>query len=90
MSDMIINAKSAVMSRCFSVRERIRRNFVENRGDGWTDLLIKIGIAVLIGGLVITFIRLLVPKLFTEIEEWIFSLFDFDSTSTPATTGEGG
>jgi len=91
MSDMVIKAKSAVIAGWCSFKNRVKRNFVANNGDGWTDLLIKIGIAVLIGGLVIAFINILIPDLFEKVREWIFSLFDFSGTSGGTSgTGEGG
>lgn len=87
MSEMVIKAKSAAMTTWFALKNRVKRNFVANNGDGWTDLLIKIGIAVLIGGLVIAFINVLIPDLFDKVKTWIFSLFNFDTTTT---TTEGG
>lgn len=88
MSEAIIKAKSVVIAGWFSFKNRVHRNFVVNNGDGWTDLLIKIGIAVLIGGLVIAFINVLIPDLFEKVKNWIFSLFTFDSA--PAGGGGGG
>ncbi|MBP3856327.1 MAG: hypothetical protein IK990_12030 [Ruminiclostridium sp.] len=92
MSDMVIKAKSAVIAGWYSFKNRVKRNFVINNGDGWTDLLIKIGIAVLIGGLVIAFINILIPDLFEKVREWIFSLFDFSDAAGGAggAGGEGG
>lgn len=90
MSEMVIKAKSAVIAGWFSLTNRVKRNFVANNGDGWTDLLIKIGIAVLIGGLVIAFINILIPDLFDKVKEWIFSLFNFDGTSGSTGGGDGG
>lgn len=77
MSEMVIKAKSVAMAGWFSLKRRIKQGFVANNGDGWTDLLVRIGIAVLIGGLVIAFINIFVPELFEKVKEWILGLFDF-------------
>lgn len=90
MSEKVIKAKSAVIAGWYSFKNRVKRNFVVNDGDGWTDLLIKIGIAVLIGGLVIAFINILIPDLFERVRDWIFGLFNFGGDAGGAGGGEGG
>ena len=60
----------------------------DNRGDGYMDVVMKILIAVVLGGLLLTIMRAAMPSVFqnliSKIQELISGI-DADSTSTGGT-----
>ena len=82
--------KVAAVTGLENVKERARRNLMNNKGD-FVETLIKILISVVVGALVLGLLYALITNIFPDVEQRIKDLFNFDGTSigggeTPATT----
>lgn len=82
--------KVAAVTGLENVKERARKNLMNNKGD-FVETLIKILISVVVGALVLGLLYALITNIFPDVERRIKDLFNFDGTSTgggetPATT----
>ena len=71
--------KVAAVTGLENVKERARRNLMNNKGD-FVETLIKILISVVVGALVLGLLYALITNIFPDVEQRIKDLFNFDGT----------
>ncbi len=79
--------KEKLTQKFCQLKLAVQKRVVPNRGEGYVDTLIKILIAVVVGGLLLTLLVALINAIFPDLQSRIMEMFGggaAPSSSTPA------